>query len=61
MSWSFPIFLLKTIRHHHQLTFIKKTEDPKNITTYLNPDLVESICIFNMFEVSFRNPFQILN
>ena len=57
---SFVIFL-KTVHQYHQVSLIEKAENPKYITSLLNPYFVKSFSILNVFQVSLWNKLNVFN
>lgn len=47
--------------HHYKIVIIKKAEDAKYVTTYLNSYFIKAVCVFKMLKINFRNPIHCLH
>jgi hypothetical protein len=47
--------------NYYKVIAIEKAEDPKNIISHLNPNLIKTIGIFQMFKINFRNSVKAFN
>ncbi len=57
--WRLLYFLLKSVSDNYQIIFIEEGKDTKYVAATLNPDFIDSISPFNMFEINFRNPVEV--
>ena len=52
---------MKSISQNYQLPLIKEAEYSKDVTSLLNTDFIQTVCVFNMFQIRLRNPLQLFN